>query len=147
MAAIAYRKDATLERLKLSSPIQFSLRTIFALVSVAAMGFTYLARQDAARRQLITDIEDVGGTVEFDESIALSLFRSQRVSEVTIPHGRIADVGPMRLKSFPNLSTLGFKDVDSTNNDGLRFRCSELRLTKITDDILEGLGSSTTNEE
>ncbi len=144
---IAHREDAILDLKQNSSRLQFSLRTVLAVISIAAIGFTYLARQDAARRQLITDIENVGGTVRFDESITVSLFKSQRVSEVMIPHGRIADVGPMRLKSFPNLSTLGLEDVDSTNNGGVRFRCSELRLTNITDDILKGLESNTTNEE
>ena len=64
-----------------------------------------------------------------------------------IPHGRIGDVGLLRLKSFPNLLTLGLKDFDSTSNDGLRFQCSELRLTKITDDMLRRLESQSTNEE
>ncbi len=136
-----------MERRGVSSRLQFSLQTFLAVISLVAICFTYLASQDAARRQLITDIEEVGGTVKFDDSITLSLFKSQRVSEVMIPHGRIGDVGLLRLKSFPNLSTLGLKDFDSTNNDGLRFQCSELRLTKITDDMLRRLESQSTNEE
>ncbi|EMI52538.1 hypothetical protein RSSM_06023 [Rhodopirellula sallentina SM41] len=84
--------------------------------------------------------------MKFDESITLSLFKSQRVSEVVIPHGRIADVGPMRLKSFSNLSTLELKNFDSTYPDGSRIQCSKLRLTKITDDMLKGLEPNRTIE-
>ena len=138
---IADRKDSTLERRRVLSRLQFSLRTVLAVISLAAICFTCLLRQEAARRQLITDIEDVGGSVKFDESTTLSLFKSQRVAEVILPHGRIADVGPLRLKSFPNLSTLELKGVDATNHDGLRFHCSELWWTMITDDMLKQLES------
>ncbi|TWT75777.1 hypothetical protein CA13_73500 [Planctomycetes bacterium CA13] len=117
------------------------------MVAIAAIWFMYMARQDAARCQLIRDIASVGGTVTFDESQRFSLFRSQRVTEVVIPYANSADVGMTRLASFPNLSELGLKDVDVTNEDGLRFQTAELRITNVTDDMLEQLEGQTSDGE
>lgn len=136
-----------MDRLKLSSRLQFSLRTFLVISLIAAIPFIYLARQDLARRQLITDIESVGGTVKFDESITLSLFKSQRVTEVVIPHGRIAEVGMMRLKAFPNLSALGLRDFEFTSTSGDRFKFSAFRWTSITDELLKGLDSTAAIDE
>ena len=136
-----------MNRRGISSRLQFSLRTLLAVISLAAVWFTYLARQDAARRQLIDDIEDVGGTVKFDESTSLSLFRSQRVSEVAIPNAGIDDVGPLRLRSFPNLSTLRFKDIEISGDNGSTFHGAVLQFTKISDDLLEQLDSQCAKEK
>lgn len=136
-----------MDRLKLSSRLQFSLRTFLVISLIAAIPFIYLARQDLARRQLITDIESVGGTVKFDESITLSLFKSQRVTEVVIPHGRIAEVGMMRLKAFPNLSALGLRDFEFTSTSGDRFKFSAFRWRSITDELLKGLDSTAAIDE
>ena len=99
-----------MEPSRVSCRLRFSLRSVLAMISLAAVGFTYLARQDAIRRQLITDIEDVGGTVEFDESNLLSLFKSQRVSAVTLPQEKFSEIPADRLKVFNRLTELTILD-------------------------------------
>jgi len=130
-----------MDRTGVLSRLRFSLRTCLTVTFLVAVYFTCLLRQDASRRQLISDIEGVGGTVKFDESISRSLFKSQTVTEITIPRRRIANVGLLRLKSFSNLSTLGLKDVDFTTKDGSQFRCSEFQFTKINDSVWKNLES------
>ena len=115
-------------------------------MSLAAVWFAYLVRQDAARRQLIVDILNVGGTVKFDESTSVSLFRSQSVSEVAIPNDRIADVGPLRLRSFRNLSTLKI-GIEISGNNGATMTPAEVQYTEISEDLLEQLESQRANEE
>ena len=118
---------------------QFSLRTLLVVTSLAAMYFAYAVQQDAARRKLVEQIEDVGGSVKYDESRAFALFRSQRVVEIAIPYSRICEVKASRLKSFRSLSALRLMDVDMTRDD-VRLQCSEIRLTTITDEAFDQFG-------
>ncbi|QEF96864.1 hypothetical protein Mal15_08940 [Stieleria maiorica] len=120
---------------------QFSLRSVLVVIVLAAVWFAYLQRQDAARRQLIEDIQDVGGTVEFGETTTLSLFASQRVTDVAIPSARLGDVGPTRLKLFPNLSTLELNDVEMSGDNGCTFHGASLKFTMVSDDWLKHLDS------
>ncbi len=136
-----------MNRKKKSSRLRFSLRSALAVTSLAAVWFSYLASQDAVRRQLIADIEDVGGTVGFCDSTGLSLFASRRVSDVAIPYARINDVGPLRLKLFPNLSTLQLNDVKMSGDNGSTFQGAALQFTKVSDDLLKQLDSQFAKEK
>ena len=125
--------------------LRFSLRSILAIVVIAALFFNYLLRPEAVRRQLIVDIEGLGGTVTFDDSIRLALFRSQRVAQVMIPYKRLKELGAMRLKSFPNLTDLRLKEfLFETENGQIRGPWMQL---KISDELLKNLDSQLTKSE
>lgn len=135
----------TLNRPRRSSLLRFSLRTAIIGTLIAALGFAYVARQDAQRRRLIADIEAAGGSVKFDNSI-FAFFQSARVSEVKIPHARVSDVGMPRLKSLSHLSELTLTDFDGGIPDGPRFKASEIRIFPVTEELLDELKSTIVSE-
>ncbi|TWU44633.1 hypothetical protein Poly51_59020 [Rubripirellula tenax] len=98
-------------------------------VLFSALGFAYALREDAKRRELIAEIENAGGFVTFDDSTT-SLFRTTRVSGVSIPYSSVSSVDTSRLNLFANLSDLSMTDGDVTTADGgqLHFRVLQHKL-------------------
>ena len=94
------------------------------------------------RRQLIVDIEDVGGSVVYDDSLSFTLFKSQRVVEVKIPYASIVEIEPTRLNSFSSLSAFGLTDVD-IETDECRIQCYETWFSDVTDKLLDDLVAKT----
>lgn len=119
---------------------QFSLRTSLVCTLLVASGLAYIVRQDQIRRQLIADLEDVGGSVKYDDSI-FAIFQSSQVCEVTIPYPKFSKIETSQLKSFSSLTAVNLTDVTISLDDGLKLRCSRLKLTSITDEMLDRLGS------
>ena len=120
--------------------LQFSLRAILVVTSLMAMYFAHAARQDAERRLLITEIEDVGGTVKIDETLGFTLFQSARVTDVNLPYSSVGQIKESRLKAFANLSSLGLLDF-KTRTAEASIQATELRFTTITDEMLDRLGA------
>ena len=118
----------------------YSLRTLLLITSVIAAYLAYAAFQDSERRKLISEIESVGGYVEFDESLTFRLFHSERVTHVSVPHSSVGQINGARLKKFDNLSTLGIIDFEF-ENDGMRISGGELRIAKMADGFLDNFGN------
>lgn len=106
-----------------------------------AVYISYLVRQEANRNQLVREIENAGGNVTIDKSL-FSIFPTERITDVTVAHGRIKEIGASRLKTLPKLTTLSLTDVDMVNDDGLRIKASAVRFTRITSDLLESIDSA-----
>ena len=121
--------------------LQFSLRAILILTMLFAVYISYLVRQEANRNQLVREIENAGGNVTIDKSL-FSIFPTERITDVTVAHGRIKEIGASRLKTLPKLTTLSLTDVDMVNDDGLRIKASAVRFTRITSDLLESIDSA-----
>ena len=101
---------------------QVSLRSLFCIVGIAAIWFCYLARSEAKRRKFIDDIRAAGGVAVSDESSGWALFASSRVSDVTIPHDSLREIGVRRLELLPRLNKLTFTGY-ATPVDGGVFSC------------------------
>ena len=116
---------------------RFSLRGLLLLVAVVACAAAYVARQEIVRRELIADIERLGGAVEFG-SQGFTFFRSQRVASVSLPQRSLAELDGSRLKQFKRLSTLSLLEVESSHGD-LHFKAARMVITAISDELLEKL--------
>jgi hypothetical protein len=86
---------------------RFRLSFLFLLTSICAVSlFVFVLRPEFQRRQLISEIESLGGTVDYDDGAEFTLFKSQRVACVTLEQPDLVQIMREALRSFPNLSTL-----------------------------------------
>lgn len=120
--------------------LQFSLRTTLMVTLIVAVYLTYLMQMEAKRNQLVREIESAGGNVTFDESL-YSVFSSERITEVSLPHARIQEIGAGRLTALPKLATLSLTDFQWTTNNSI-VRSREFKLTTITKAALEAIDAS-----
>lgn len=111
--------------------MRFSIRALLVLIFAAALVSSYVASQEAKRRQLIRDIERVGGQVETD--------RFANVTGVTLPHASLIEIQGARLKLLPKLAKLTLLDVEGTSGD-LHFEAKRIEITTVTDELLDELG-------
>ncbi len=121
-------------------PLQFSLRTTLVVTLFVAVYVAYLIQLEAKRSRLVREIEAAGGNVTFDDSL-YSVFSSERITEVSLPHARIHEIRAARLTALPNLATLSLTDFEC-RSDTLIVRSREFKLTSITKDTLEAIDAS-----
>lgn len=112
---------------------------------LVAVYLAYLMQMEAKRSQLVREIEAAGGNVTFDESL-YSVFSSERITEVSLPHARIQEIGASRLTALPNLATLSLTDFEWTTNNSI-VRSREFKLTTITKADLEAIDASASTKQ
>ena len=110
--------------------MRYSIRSLLTATFVAALFFSHLAWQTARRSELIRDIEQVGGAVEFDEHA--------KVKAVVLPTAALKDVRASRLKLFPNMSKLSLLVFEARNGD-MHLKAARLDTTAINNELLDDL--------
>lgn len=121
---------------------QFSVRFMLVITMAAATLFAFVGWQESERQQLIRDIERVGGSVKYEADAAFTMFQSQRVSDVSLPHDSVRDIGGSRLRKFENLGGLRLLDVEVTSGD-MQMRANEMVFLQVDDRLLDHLGTPT----
>lgn len=125
--------------------LQFSLRTTLVITLLVAVYLAYLMQMEAKRSQLVREIEAAGGNITFDDSL-YSVFSSERITEVSLPHARIHEIGAGRLTVLPNLATLSLTNFEWRMNNAI-VRSREFKLTAITKDTLEAIEASASGKQ
>lgn len=125
---------------------RFSVRTAFAVTASIAVFFAHIAHRENIRRQLISEIEESGGSVKIDDSLHFAPFKSERVTAVTIPHSALAKIGAHRLTALPNLATLTLQSVDVTDSD-VQFEATEVRFANVSSSLLDRIDHSSMKQQ
>jgi hypothetical protein len=135
----AKRMECKMNKILRARLARFSLRAVFLAMTVAAVCLSHAAWKDVERRRVITIIEASGGSVKMDDTLAFTLFASERVTEVSLPMTAMAELGAKRLKVFDKLSMFSMTDVNMFIDEQSSFSTPELRIAIRSKDLLDGM--------
>jgi hypothetical protein len=87
-------------------PKQFSLRSSIVIVTLFAIAFAHQSRQDLRRRELVSKIQDAGGSVVMRDTPFSILFPTRQITSVSIPYWSMDDFTDDQLDAFPKLDEI-----------------------------------------